>query len=601
MKTVTLTQGTPEWHAHRAQHFNASDAPAMMSCSPYKTRQQLVIELATGIIPEVDGHTQRRFDEGHHFEVLARPLAEAIIGDELYPVVGTNGKYSASFDGLTLMEDVAFEHKRLNRAIKDVLTHEGEFVPVSKALPMYYRVQMEHQLMVAGEASVLFMATDWEKDDSGEWVLKEKRACWYEADLELRAQIVEGWKLLEADVAVFDPAKYAPAPKLLGTARAALPALLIDARGEIAASNLDDLKAIAVANINSINTTLETDQQFADAEADAKWLRDVSKAMKAGLDRVRAGMKSVDEVMSTLENLDKMAAAKALDLEKRVKSEKDARKMALVMETKDTYSTLVDGLNQSLGADYIPYAYDFAPHIKGLKTLDSMRDKLSAALAEQIAKARALSENFRANNSFLHSKFGDESTTAWNKAFSDFRVLGGKPPQEFQEIAAGRIAKWKEEQATARAEAKALQDAQDAIAQAATANSHTFAIPVGATVDMTTYVETSRPSTAEPIHIIPDWWVPSGEPVTAIFAVPAPSSAVPVVDTGATIALGQLSTLLYPAKFDAAGLGQLGFLPVATAKGAKLYRECDIPAICRAVIKHMESVLEHHGKARLTA
>ena len=83
MKTVNLVQGTPEWHAHRAQHLNASDAPAMMGCSPYKTRAQLIREVTTGITPEVDAATQRRFDDGHRFEELARPLAEAIIGEEL--------------------------------------------------------------------------------------------------------------------------------------------------------------------------------------------------------------------------------------------------------------------------------------------------------------------------------------------------------------------------------------------------------------------------------------------------------------------------------------------------------------------------------------
>ena len=65
MKIVQLTQGTPSWHAHRAQHFNASDAPAMMGVSPYKTRSELLHELATGMVPEVDASTQCRFDDGH--------------------------------------------------------------------------------------------------------------------------------------------------------------------------------------------------------------------------------------------------------------------------------------------------------------------------------------------------------------------------------------------------------------------------------------------------------------------------------------------------------------------------------------------------------
>lgn len=54
MKIHNLIQGSPEWLAYRAKHFNASDAPAMMGCSPYKTRAQLLRELHTGIAPDVD-------------------------------------------------------------------------------------------------------------------------------------------------------------------------------------------------------------------------------------------------------------------------------------------------------------------------------------------------------------------------------------------------------------------------------------------------------------------------------------------------------------------------------------------------------------------
>ena len=110
MQLHNLTQGSPEWHAYRAQHFNASDAPAMMGCSPYKTRTQLLHELHTGLTPDVDAAQQRRFDDGHRYEALARPLAEEFIGQELYPVVGSEGRYSASSDGLTMDETIGFEH-----------------------------------------------------------------------------------------------------------------------------------------------------------------------------------------------------------------------------------------------------------------------------------------------------------------------------------------------------------------------------------------------------------------------------------------------------------------------------------------------------------
>src|SRR6185437_8103000 len=88
MRILSLVQGTPEWYRHRATHWNASDAPAMLGVSSYRTRTQLLDERASGIAPAIDAATQQRFDEGHRFEALARPIAEKIIGDDLYPVIG---------------------------------------------------------------------------------------------------------------------------------------------------------------------------------------------------------------------------------------------------------------------------------------------------------------------------------------------------------------------------------------------------------------------------------------------------------------------------------------------------------------------------------
>ena len=154
MQEHKIIQGTPEWHEFRSRHLNASDAPAMMGESPYKTRDELLREKATGVAADVSEETQRRFDDGHRFEALARPLAEKIIGEELYPVVGSNGKFAASFDGMTMLGDVIFEHKTLNAALAVISPGEQ--------LPLHYRIQMEHQLMVSGAEKCFFMATKWD-------------------------------------------------------------------------------------------------------------------------------------------------------------------------------------------------------------------------------------------------------------------------------------------------------------------------------------------------------------------------------------------------------------------------------------------------------
>jgi len=63
MQIHNLQQGSPEWHQHRVKCFNASDVPAMLGISQYKTRTQLLEEYATGVVQEFDEATLRRFAE----------------------------------------------------------------------------------------------------------------------------------------------------------------------------------------------------------------------------------------------------------------------------------------------------------------------------------------------------------------------------------------------------------------------------------------------------------------------------------------------------------------------------------------------------------
>ena len=69
-----LQQGSPEWHAFRAEHFGASEAAAMLGLSKYTSRTELLRQKSTGISKEVDANTQAIFDRGHATEALARPI-----------------------------------------------------------------------------------------------------------------------------------------------------------------------------------------------------------------------------------------------------------------------------------------------------------------------------------------------------------------------------------------------------------------------------------------------------------------------------------------------------------------------------------------------
>ena len=64
------------------------------------------------------------------------------------------------------------------------------------------------------------------------------------------------------------------------------------------------------------------------------------------------------------------------------------------------------------------------------------------------------------------------------------------------------------------------------------------------------------------------------------------------VDEGNRITLGQIKDRIAPLSIDAAGLAQLGFQHVATDKSAKLYRECDFPAMRAAMVRHLQGIGE---------
>lgn len=150
-----INQGSSEWHAARAHRFTASQAPAMMGASKYQTRAELLREKATGITPEITPERQRLFDRGHAAEAGARAMAEKALGEDLYPVTAisdTDDRLLASFDGITLGENIAFECKLWNESLATDIRNE--------TLNAHYYWQLEHQLLVSGAEFVLFVSSD---------------------------------------------------------------------------------------------------------------------------------------------------------------------------------------------------------------------------------------------------------------------------------------------------------------------------------------------------------------------------------------------------------------------------------------------------------
>jgi predicted phage-related endonuclease len=431
MELHNLTQGDAAWHAHRATHFNASDAPTMLGVSPHKTRLQLLHEMHTGAPREHSDYVQERIlDKGHEWEALARPLAEEIIGEELYPVVGTEGRMSASFDGLTLAGDIGSEHKRLNQELRNIMQ------PGCKGtdLPMYHQVQMEQQCMVGKCSKVLFMASEWTEDGK----LVEERHCWYKSNKELAAKITAGWQQFEADLEAYQPAPPPPPPPVVDVIQA-LPALVIRVEGKVTSTNMAVFSEAAARFIAKINTKLETDSDFANAEQTVKFCQDGEDRLALVKEQALAQTTTIDELFRTIDHISAQLRSKRLELDKAVTARKASIRTEVVQAHQKELDEFVAGLNKrsgTHGAHWIQRAVGgFAEAIKGKRTVESVRAAAGQELANQKLRLQAVANQLADNRAAL--KIGEDD---WVFLFADFATVGTKPAEDFKAIADARIA-----------------------------------------------------------------------------------------------------------------------------------------------------------------
>jgi len=596
MRTHSLLQGSPEWLAYRSTHFNASDTPAMLGVSPYKTRTELLHELHTGLSAEIDAATQRRFDLGHAAEAAARPLAESEIGEDLYPVVGSleiDGlPLSASFDGLTMAEDIVWEHKLMNVNLAESLA-DG-------IIPDIYHPQLEQQLMVSGAKKALFMATSADKT--------AMECVWYTSRPELRAAILQGWTQFAIDLENYVP--QAAEVKAVAAPQFGLPAVSIQVNGSIALiDNLQAFGTALTAYVEKINLKPETDQDFADLETTVKTLKNAEDALDAAESGALAQTESIDAMRRTVAMYRDTARTSRLMVDKLVKIEKEQRKMVIVRDAVNALDEHTKALNARIGDTIMPQITgDFAGAVKGLKSIDSMRDKVNTELARCKIEANAIADKITANLKAINDQ------PAFEFLFFDKRSLALKEPEfvemavknrisdhqakEVARIAAETARIAEQERLKAQATERARADAEIA---AATAKAQSEAkaqadadakraidevIAKARELDYMAKIDTSRMmhnASGQPDK------VPVLIDVAPVFIDKAESKDSPL--SPPTLRLGQICERL-GFNLTADFMRQLGFEPAATEKAAKLYHENDFPRMCAALVRHIQSVLQ---------
>jgi predicted phage-related endonuclease len=592
-----LAQGSAAWHEHRRNKWNASDAPAMLGESPHCTRSELLHRMATGITPEVDHSTQRRFDDGHAVEVLLRAHAEEIVGESLHPFVAVadfDDRYSASFDGSTFVGDETAECKLLNQRLRaafadmETIAPEHRELGACKCLPIDYRIQLEQQVRIAGAVRSLFLTGELRADGT----LGDVFSCWYYPDDALWARIRAGWEQFAADLAAYVPAE--SAVKVEAAPIEALPAVSVRMDGALAVhTNLDVFGAKLREFVAKIPAKPNTDQEFADCDAACKALKKAEDALDGAEANALGQVQSVETLTRTIADLRNVARTARLASEKVVKARKDQIRVEEVQRGKSALAEHVVKLNEQLGKPYMPVvANDFPAAIANKRTVESLRAAVDQHLADCKIVANEVAGRIQVNLNWLR-----ENADKHKFLFADVASLVLDQPDAMQAKAKLRIneheaaeqariaelAERERERIRAEEQAKAEKAARDQLA--------------AEQEQARQQAEAAKPAQ-------PPAEVANAAPAKSSKAVApvAPAANSPVVvpitrpASKPTLRLGQINERIAPLAITAAGLELLGFKPTKDG-AASLYQEQDFAAMVDSMVASLRTAAQQQQAA----
>lgn len=597
-----LVQGSEQWHQFRLEHDGASEAAAMLGLSKKTKRSELIRMKATGIAKEFTAWVQENIlDHGHEVEAMARPLVEAIIGDDLYPVTCSLGSLSASCDGLTMSEAIAFEHKQWAAALAESVA-AGE-------LPDEHMPQCQQVLMVTGAEKLIFVVSNGTEEQLV-WMWVYPDVSWFD-------RIRAGWQQFDLDVSAYEHVEVLPAA--IAAPVQDLPALSIRVDGALTLNhNLVLFGDRLTSFIADINTTPDDDQSFADAEQAIKVMERAEEALGAAEASALGQISTVDEMVRTVASYKDLARKTRLMLEKMVKARKETIRIEIQQAAKDKAAAHIVALNARLGKPYMPVvAVDFATAMKGKKTVASLRDAADTELARFKIEANAIADKIQINLGELR-----ERASAHTFLFADTAAIVLKAPDDLAALVKLRISDHEKaetakaealraqiaEQERAKAEAAAAEtirlakveaerkakeaadaerdrvaadtkrqlDEQAASIAAARAAEKPAAMPATAAVEVA--VEVERTPVGEMLHCGLQSYKDAQPALASAPAVPP------------SLRLGQINERIAPLSISVEGLRALGFEPAARDKAAQLYHEREFPSICAAIVRHIGAI-----------
>ena len=444
-----IIQGSPEWHALRAEHFCASEATQMMGVSPYGSRDDL-LALKTGhVVREETTDSQKFiFAKGHKAEDDIRPFVNSLFGETMFAATGTNGKYLASFDGINMLETELWEHKLFNAKLAKAIAAEE--------LPETHYWQLEHQCLVAESDSVVFMISDGTEENEAH--------CTYTSKPERRKQLIAGWEQFEKDMITFKPK--AKVEKVVGESGEGLPAVVYKVEGSLITSNIIEiLPAIELRAKQEMERELSTDQDFADKDTFNKAVKTARADLKSIVEDAKNEFTSFSDFSGAAAQMDTILQKLQSHGEKQVKTKKDDLKAKIIADAQVEICTFNNQTNEIIKPVFISQVInsnlDYAGAMKGKRTITSWHSAVNDLNAAYKIQANELIEHVLASMEYIN-QFDD-----YKFLFADLNNLVLQSSEALEAIVTSRIDQHKALEAQKEAQRVEAENAAQALAEEA--------------------------------------------------------------------------------------------------------------------------------------
>lgn len=232
--------------------------------------------------------------------------------------------------------------------------------------------------------------------------------------------------------------------------------LIIKVTGQVVSSNLAEFEQQALTVLSSINTKLETDEDFAEAEQNVKDCQLIENRICQARNDALNNTADIAALIQTTERLEGKYREMRLLLTRNVKTEKERRKNDIINGAKVILQGLVLQSPVKHGFQIDLKAIQEA--IKGKRFIAKMQEAVDAVIETETLRLAEMETNFLANSDRI-----EFSEKEWPGLFPDRNTVALGLPETVTALIAGRVADHR-----LKMEAKARKEREDAERRAAT-------------------------------------------------------------------------------------------------------------------------------------